>query len=415
MGCSCTLKMFFLPLLTLFFLAISGQTHGQPAGSVLGPLSAESLVRAWPRLDAATARMLSKRIYGFTNSNTTANVTSQQTLDSAIINVGAAAVPVAAAAACPVLPPRTTTPTRVADLHPCDVAALGAIGDSLTEATNAESSSLLDMGNFRGVAWSIGGDPGAITMPNTLSAACGTTPIGPSTTKGSSAGAVPDLNYAVAGAVVQDMPGQAERLVEATQRAMGATSYASDWKVISVLIGGNNLCLVCDPKRAQDNDEAVYKRDLGAALDILTAMPRTVVNVVLSLDYTELAPFKTSLCSIFLPFVCDCLTTTDADKLDAARAMIKRYNAVTNELIAEFKAKNVREDVAVVVQPFTIDTVMWEKRLIAVDCFHPSTDGQGYFGLGLWNNMLQPVGSKSTLIDANTQAICPTQESRIWS
>lgn len=83
-----------------------------------------------------------------------------------------------------------------------------------------------------------------------------------------------------------------------------------------------------------------------------------------------------------------------------------------------------------VAQLFTVDTVIWDKALIAVrhgpnhasstlprtgntgtsliraqvDCFHPSGEGQAYFGIGLWNNMLQPIGEKSTLISAKSEA-----------
>lgn len=128
----------------------------------------------------------------------------------------------------------TTTPARshrepaskIEDLHPCDVVAVGAIGDSLTTATTADSRNILDIKNFPGVAWSVGGNAERITMPNIMQEACGKKLIGPSTaTNGDN-----NLNRAVAGAKVADMPEQAVRLVDAMKQQLG-DKYESAWKV----------------------------------------------------------------------------------------------------------------------------------------------------------------------------------------
>ena len=65
-----------------------------------------------------------------------------------------------------------TNPTSVHRLKPSDIDYVAAMGDSITAAFGAKSSSLLDIFvEFRGVSWSIGGDDSldqAVTLPNIL-------------------------------------------------------------------------------------------------------------------------------------------------------------------------------------------------------------------------------------------------------
>ena len=56
------------------------------------------------------------------------------------------------------------------------------------------------------------------------------------------------LNVAVGGAVNTQMPGQAENLVEKLQNdpdIEGDIDYENDWKLITMFIGGNDLCRSC--------------------------------------------------------------------------------------------------------------------------------------------------------------------------
>lgn len=53
------------------------------------------------------------------------------------------------------------------------------------------------------------------------------------------------------GAVVQDMPRQAENLVSGIERDLGRERWESEWKYVSIMIGGNNLCVVCNSTSVQ--------------------------------------------------------------------------------------------------------------------------------------------------------------------
>jgi hypothetical protein len=44
---------------------------------------------------------------------------------------------------------------------------------------------------------------------------------------------------------VSDMPGQANLLVERMTNTLGASRFASEWKLVTFFIGGNDLCAFC--------------------------------------------------------------------------------------------------------------------------------------------------------------------------
>ena len=64
-----------------------------------------------------------------------------------------------------------TNPSSVHRLKPSDIDYVAAMGDSITAAFGAKSRSLLDISEYRGVSWSIGGDDSldnVVTLPNIL-------------------------------------------------------------------------------------------------------------------------------------------------------------------------------------------------------------------------------------------------------
>ena len=86
-------------------------------------------------------------------------------------------------AECPTLRPMPA-PRSVGELHPCAVGAVVAMGDSISTADNALSTSWTTLKQSPGLAWSIGGDEGAFTLPDELARQCNRTLHGPSTGEG---------------------------------------------------------------------------------------------------------------------------------------------------------------------------------------------------------------------------------------
>jgi len=52
-------------------------------------------------------------------------------------------------------------------------------------------------------------------------------------------------NVAVSGAIAQDLPGQAQELVNRITSDSNI-NVQEDWKLVSIWIGGNDLCAVCE-------------------------------------------------------------------------------------------------------------------------------------------------------------------------
>jgi phospholipase B1 len=71
---------------------------------------------------------------------------------------------------CPSLLPLTKPATSVHELRPQDIKVVMAMGDSVTAAFAAlgEQHDIKDVYEYRGISWSIGGDPNSTTIPSLL-------------------------------------------------------------------------------------------------------------------------------------------------------------------------------------------------------------------------------------------------------
>ena len=86
------------------------------------------------------------------------------------------------------------------------------------------------------------------------------------------------LDAAISGSTSYSLSGQAKTLVANLHR-LKDVDVAKDWKMVTVFIGGNDLCAVCTD--ATTYSAAKYAANLEAALDVLQAnLPRTFVNLV---------------------------------------------------------------------------------------------------------------------------------------
>jgi len=306
---------------------------------------------------------------------------------------------------CPKLAPRTI-PTKIDDLHPQDIRIVAAVGDSVSTGCNSLSNTWLNMKDYQGISWSMGADAGVTTMPNLLGEYADL--LGTATGTGDSH---KGFNFAQNGAIVQDTPTQAKDLV-ATLKTHGTLDFNNDWKVVTVLIGGNNLCDVCIDGKENDNNAQAYEKHLTDTLDILSLMPRTFVNLVSHLDYTQIAKFKGPFCGIALRFVCVCLSTTNKERVQRTQAKIAAYHAVNENLAARYR----RDDFAVVGQPSLTKAVIPDRAYIThADCFHPSGEGQRLFATALWNSMILPREKKNTYVaDARDLPQCANADTRLY-
>ena len=198
-------------------------------------------------------------------------------------------------------------PISVHKLRPGDIQVIATLGDSLSAGTGALARSALQVAiEYRGVAWSggtellnnvfrhlkislsggLGNWKEYVTLPNILKN------FNPNIYGYSTRNTlIPKMqnedvfNVADTGATSGDLPAQAKRLI-ALMRQDLKVNYGRDWKMVTIMIGGNDVCShVCpglsNTKDPNDASATGFIRNIQKTLDILQRdMPRTFVNLV---------------------------------------------------------------------------------------------------------------------------------------
>ncbi|XP_037668950.1 phospholipase B1, membrane-associated [Choloepus didactylus] len=329
---------------------------------------------------------------------------------------------------CPDMDPSNSIPTSVHRLKPADIKVIGALGDSLTAGNGAGSKPLdvLDvLTQYRGLSWSVGGDGNISTVTTLANILQEFNPslVGFSVGTGNANQPTAFLNQAVAGARAEDLPAQARKLVDLMKQDT-RINFQEDWKLITLFIGGNDLCDCCtDPVRFSPQN---FTGHIGEALDILHAeVPRAFVSLVTVLEIINLRELyleKKVYCPrLILKLLCGCVLQFDdnSTELNAVIEVNKKYQEGTHQLV-ESGRYDTREDFTVVVQPFfeKVDMPKTSEGLpdssfFAPDCFHFQSKAHGRAASALWNNMLEPVGQKTSQhnFENEINIACPSQ---VW-
>ncbi|XP_075353302.1 phospholipase B1, membrane-associated [Mycteria americana] len=297
--------------------------------------------------------------------------------------------------------PSSHVPTSVHELQPADIKVIGALGDSLTTAVGAKATDLQT--DWRGLSWSIGGD-GTLetqtTLPNILKK-FNPNLFGFSTGSSKETAA---FNVAERGATARNMSAQARELVE-LMRSSSKINFKEDWKLITVLVGGNDLCQYCLDKETYSVQN--YIKHLQDTLDIFyEELPRVFVNMVEILEISGLRQIAASSleCALTAKNVCPCFLNPEenSSELQEIKRVNRDFQAEALQLINSGRYEE-REDFAVVMQPFFRNTLLPldsngkpDLSFFAADCFHFSVRGYAELATALWNNMLEPAGEKQT-------------------
>jgi len=330
---------------------------------------------------------------------------------------------------CPPLPVHNTT--TIFDLRPNDIKVMMAVGDSITTGFG-----LLGVVNeTRGKSFSMGGDPGAVALPNffkyfnpaLIGYSTGTYPA--EVCYGSNCPAVryypiQDANNAAkSGSMVFDMvSSQVNYLIRQINKSPNM-DVQLDWKVLTIMIGANDLCASCTFNLTYLSADD-YENNLFGTLERLrTSLPRTFVNLVPSYNISQAydLSLKTPRCGdvtrpLFIQ--CDCLF---APENGAIRAIIDDRMAQFSARavnVAKYYQRKAYDNFAVVVQPFAINTRLADlpTRFVShLDCFHPSKPGQEAMAVALWNSMLTPAAKKKTTINMDDVPMCPTADTLIYT
>jgi len=313
------------------------------------------------------------------------------------------------------LNPSSSVPSSVHRLRPADINVIGALGDSITAGYGADAKTLLtDTIEYRGFSWSMGIQQ-PITQMATMSQILNQYKrpkalYGVSIGNGGPDAANAGLNTAVSGAVAADMPTQAQTLVN---KMNAQVDMKNDWKLVTIWIGGNDLCKWCsgDNKHSPEN----YANFLDRALTIfLEQLPRVFVNVVQILDVSQLYDVHNPPCDALHQQTCPCAAGSNATERAYSRELALKYQSATNDMMRQTKW-NSRDDFAAVIQPFFVQTSLPllpngqpDRSYLAPDCFHFASIGHDGVGTALWNNMVTPVGKKQLKWTPGESIICPT-------
>ncbi|KAG2186061.1 hypothetical protein INT43_002499, partial [Umbelopsis isabellina] len=278
-------------------------------------------------------------------------------------------------------------------LRPQDIKAVISIGDSISAGFGMLSARppFANVWEYRGKVFSSGSDSNEYTIRNFLSTYSDTVggPVGITVPLSRGKG----LNSAISGAVVQTLDEEVTRLVHQLSHTQ-YNSVRDSWKLITVLIGANNLCGLCAspstglPQQATADE---YEKHLRLALHRLrTEVKHAFVNLLalFSVSVVHDATRGNQYCEFVMDksnmYICPCAQGTDEER-KAADAMAEEYNRRMYKVAKEFEGY---KDFAVVVQPglTAFDVAKYKQAYFSgIDCFHPNLCANQIMAIALWN------------------------------
>ncbi|KAH8548110.1 hypothetical protein BGW37DRAFT_461495 [Umbelopsis sp. PMI_123] len=335
---------------------------------------------------------------------------------------------------CPQLAARPTPPIAAYDLRPDDFSMIMALGDSVSAGfgvggIQGQFLSASSLQEYRGLSFSIGGDPNAITIANMMR-------YYSHDLVGSSTGTnlitlcfqsfCPDFQYhtndyfnaAQSGAHSSDLSHELDYLIPTVHQYIGLNQ--SGWKMLNVFIGSNDLCAICEGGYRSPTE---YGQNILAALERVRAnMNNVFVNLLglihvdeiyqLTMNSTYCQPFQSS------PFVvndyeCPCAHSSANKTIMAAN--VEFYNQALESVYLTYKAQNF-PTFGVAYQPLAVDILSFPIEVISnIDCFHPALMAHQWLAKMIWNMLFVPQSQKPSKLSFNSAATvyCPTESDRI--
>jgi phospholipase B1 len=281
------------------------------------------------------------------------------------------------------------------------------------------------MYEYRGHVASIGLDKHAITFPNFLKL------VGKQDLKGGSVGrdfpwdaihwkngsiikphnpSVDHLNAAQSMAKADRLDSQIDYLLK--QLPFEGVDINKDWKVLTIVIGANDICIGCRNRTSSLPEN--WAATVDAALDkIQKNIPRVFVNLVPLFNISQVWTLTRGhpYCEFVFKHIneCPCLRETDENR-QIMDNLSMAYNEKLNELAAKWNALQL-SDFAVSVQTYMQDMKIDQISMVSdLDCFHPSLLANSYMTFGLWNSMLSPPGKKPRGLTPDFKVLCPSED-----
>ena len=330
---------------------------------------------------------------------------ADQHFSSTLVNIGEQAVFECTPGVTP-----TPGPSSIHALRPGDIDVVAAIGDSITAGCGIDAIFVLgSLTNYRGKSWSIGGDGDldgslgnerVITIPNIIRKfhSWRETLYGYSTGTGLKDSPNANLNRAVLGSEADALLEQTKEVIE-KMRSDASIDMDNHWKLLTILIGGNDMCGYCANKEAYSPEN--YKAHLKDVLDELKSnVTKMMINLVPMFTITPLRSVsKGRVCDVMQNILCGC--GVDPQFANVIDQLAADYYQAMSDLAnsGDYDSQNF----TVVLQPSLYGysplhnrtTGETDKTIFAPDCFHPNRLGHELLAYIYWNTMVRyPVGMK---------------------
>merc|ERR1712142_1310358 len=319
--------------------------------------------------------------------------------------------------------PSPSVPSSVELVKAADIKVIAALGDSMTTAIGANATTVLGIPiEFRHVSWSIGGYGSfqdVITLANIVKL-FNPSVIGPAPSKTvhGTPGSLCEtgFNLAVTGHNTFNLPGQTRHLID-TLRDHEGLNFEDDWKLLTILIGMNDICDYCKDKTLFSVDNFIHYMTVSLEM-LMNEVPRMIINVVQILPMETLREVQrpTPGCLLQRSF-CSCLIkpVASAPELRELIEVNLEFQKRLEQLL--YSDRFFRDDFAVVLQPFLkhadpprLPNGKIDMTFFTHDCFHFTIKGHEELAKGLWNNMFQPEGGKFMVgsFSDPIELICPS-------
>ncbi|KAI9316722.1 hypothetical protein BX666DRAFT_189947 [Dichotomocladium elegans] len=348
---------------------------------------------------------------------------------------------------CPLLSPRLQPPSSVHDLRPDDIEIVAAIGDSISAGVaevniDTEYLTLESFKEHRGLAFSMGGDAGALTFPNLIQHYKSGVPlIGPSVgvrqlatcpetifcMSGIQRPELDRLNAAIPAATTLGLEQQAQYLID---RIGKNTEHNNKWKVITVFLGMNDMAVSCKPGFSFLDAARRMSQGLDKLLQNIDHVLIAVVgplHIENALGVTDKEPgyrkhFQNSSIDI-QQFECACCHTPVEKVLPPVRSVTKSivsisidgYMQALRGVVESHRNNHPAATSTVTFVPLNMDIANVSPRILSnVDGYHPNVLGHQFLAKAYWNQLFLPYEKRldSMEYDANLQVHCPSDSDR---
>eukprot|EP01080_Neovahlkampfia_damariscottae_P008612 gene8612-559_t len=324
---------------------------------------------------------------------------------------------------CPKIPPSSTVPEDATKLRFSDIKVQMALGDSITAGFSMVSESYVgSIFEYRGLSGFIGSDKNAHTVFNFFKK------IGNNIEGGSRGVGLPwnyivwpwqvrphspsidKLNGAQSNARTHQLAKQLHYVIQQAKKDKNI-DYEKDWKMVTILIGANDL-FQCQSSGAHPDEYTVLlNRTLST---IHEKIPRVFVNIMYLFEDGFIDTFNNGKDNTYCKSVWKLLENAipcmvKNDHLRAKmKQMIVEYNRRIFFLAKYWNEKSTRKDFHIAIQTplknIRVKDRSWSSKF---DCFHPSLKANKLISYALWNSMQLPFDKKPT--GEVNEILCPTE------